>query len=134
MITSQLEAQRIRIGNLEEVRASGGSSNNNSPLSPPSAPTTNIRFDASRIPDAIKMIVPYRGDSKDKKSLATWISSVEGKLEFARNLLPAEADVEQTMALWVGIIRDKIVEEASDALASRNNPETWEEIKQVLVE
>lgn len=133
-LTSQLEAQRLRLANLEERRASGGNYNNPFPLSQPSAPATTSRFDASRIPDAIKMIVPYRGDSKDKKSLATWINSVEGKLEFARNLLPEEADIEQIMPLWVGIIRDRIVEEASDALASRNNPETWEEIKQVLVE
>lgn len=59
--------------------------------------TPENNFKASKIPDAIKMIVPYHGDPQ---TLATWIRSVEEKVKFASEDCPSERDRKKVWPLW----------------------------------
>lgn len=77
------------------------------------------------------MIVPYKGD---KKTLASWLTSVEEKLKYAKETCSSEDEIARTMPLWISIIRDKIVDEASEVLVARHTALEWNEIKTVLSE
>lgn len=77
---------------------------------------TTVQFDISHVLDAIKMIMPYKGD---KKTLAAWLTSVEQKIEFAKKLCPSPTELRRVMPLWVSVIRDKIQDEA---LLARRTP------------
>lgn len=129
-LTKQIEEQRLQIIALTS-RPVSSIETNPSGAATPTGRQQSIPFDASRVPDAIKLIVPYRGD---KKNLAAWLSSVEGKLEHAKKLCTTPAEITGVMPLWVSIIRDKIIDEASEALIARHTPCDWESIKQVLTE
>lgn len=94
----------------------------------PSA-TTTARFDASKIPDAIKMIVTYGGDTK---TLSNWINSVESKLTFAKGLCPTATEENNALPLWYSIIRDKIIDKANDVLVQNHTPVVWADIKKTL--
>lgn len=129
-LAAQIEEQRLQIATMTQDRL------DEREAGPSGTATPSIRgrvssFDASRIPDAIKLIVPYKGD---KKSLAAWLSSVEEKLEHAKSLFPSTADIKSVMPLWLSVIRDKIVDEASDALVARHTDCEWSEMKRVLIE
>lgn len=128
-LTAQIEQQRLQIEALSSRPRSNYESEVESRVRLPSNPTSS--FNPSRVPDAIKLIVPYKGD---KKSLATWIASVEEKLDHAKQLCPSAADVTMVLPLWTSIIRDKITEEASEALEARHTPCDWNIIKKVLIE
>lgn len=69
--------------------------------------------------------MPYKGD---KKVLSAWIASVEKNLEHAKSLCSSTAEVDAVMPLWVSVIRDKIIDEASQALVSRHTACEWDDI------
>lgn len=123
-LTNQMEAQRLQIQNLEEIRQA-------SAVRPVPSVVSPTNFDASRIPDAIKMVVPYAGDPK---LLATWLKSVEDKIKFAEATCPSQQDIDRAMPLWTSIIRDKIVDKANEALVSNHTPVVWADIQSTLRE
>lgn len=94
-------------------------------------PIPENNFKASKIPDAIKMIVPYHGDPK---TLATWIRSVEEKVKFASEDCPSERDRKRAWPLWISVIRDKILDEANNVLVANHIPTDWEAIKTALID
>lgn len=126
-LTAELEAQRLQIERLLNRQ----STSSNASLSPSNARETTGRNDVPRVPDAIKFIVPYKGD---KKTLASWLTSVEEKLKYAKQTCSSEEEIAHAMPLLVSIIRDKIVGEASEALVARHTALEWSEIKTVLSE
>lgn len=125
-LSAQLEAQRLQITALENARQNIGNTDR-------VQITQSVlpKFDASKIPDAIKMIVTYNGDPK---CLSNWTSSVESKLTFAKQLCPTAEDEANAMPLWHSIIRDKIVDKANDVLVQSHTPTEWCEIKKTLEE
>lgn len=125
-LAAQLEQQRLQIASLTQQRIDAIEAG-------PSRAITiqNRAFDTSRVPDAIKLIMPYKGD---KKTLSAWIASVEKKLEHAKKLCSSTAEIDSVMPLWVSVIRDKIVDDASQALVSRHTDCEWSAIKKVLTE
>lgn len=129
-LTARMEEQRLQIeALLTRPRSNSGSGEGPSRIRSSSGPATS--FDISKVPDAIKLIVPYRGD---KKSLASWIASVDEKLDHAKGLCPSAAEIAIVMPLWTSIVRDKITDEASEALVARHTPCDWDNIKKVLTE
>ncbi|XP_052563551.1 uncharacterized protein LOC128092821 [Culex pipiens pallens] len=101
-LREDLERQRLEIVELQgrnENELFGDPSDD--PEAAVEMPIPENNFKASKIPDAIKMIVPYHGDPK---TLATWIRSVEEKVKFASEDCPSERDRKRAWPLW---IRDK---------------------------
>lgn len=127
-LANQLEQQRLQIASLTQERNDATEAG---PSRVVAIPSKTSSFDASRVPDAIKLIVPYKGD---KKTLSAWIASVEKKLEHAKSLCSSTAEIDSVMPLWVSVIRDKILDEASQALVSRHTDCEWSAIKKVLTE
>lgn len=127
-LAAQLEQQRLQIASLTQSRL------DELEVGPSRMVTTPNRvasFNPSRVPDSIKLIVPYKGDNK---SLSAWITSVEKKLEHAKSLCSSTVEIDAVMPLWVSVIRDKITDEASQALVSRHTECEWDAIKKVLIE
>lgn len=119
-----IEQQRLQLERLQRENTGPSSA-----LQLASPPVTSARFDPSRVPDAIKMIVPYNGNPK---LLSSWISSVESKLNFSKQLCPTPEDEADALPLWYSIIRDKIVDKANDALLQNSTPCEWAAIKSLL--
>lgn len=100
LLTAQVEEQRLQIFALasrddnpeyENEDANEGSS--------PRANTernNTVQFNIFRVPDAIKMIMTYKGD---KKTLAAWLTSVEQKIEFAKKSLTVPNGTSKSNAL-----------------------------------
>lgn len=127
-LAAQLEQQRLQIASLIRDRHDAIEAGPSG-----TAVVTNRvpSFDTSRVPESIKLIVPYKGD---KKTLSAWVASVEKKLEYAKGLCSTQAEIDSVMPLWVSVIRDKIIDEASQALVSRHTACEWDAIKKVLTE
>lgn len=79
----------------------------------------------SRIPDTIKLIPAYSGDTKD---LESWISTVENVLA-----LYVELANTPTYQVWILTVRNKLVGKASDALNNSHTPLDWNSIKETLI-
>lgn len=82
----------------------------------------------SKIPDPIKMIAEYNGNSK---SLTHWISSVDRTVEAYEVAAQNRPDI---FAFWVGVIRTRCVGKAHDALVSRSIGNDWPAIRSCLIE
>lgn len=129
-LVAQLELQKLKIASLEEITTSASTRNGPSLPANPSG-TTTAKFDASRVPDAIKLITPYGGDPK---TLYSWLTSVESKFDFAKKLCPTPEEATRALPLWHSIIRDKVVDKANDVLVQNHTPTEWLEIKRTLEE
>lgn len=95
------------------------------PIEPAAAPTSNDDFARGRVPDIIKGLPQYSGSLHQ---LNTWIQSVDRILNHFKSL--AKTDIYQ---LWLQEIRNKIVGEAGDMLASNGIPLDWPTIKSQLI-
>lgn len=132
-LTAQLEEQKLQILHLTQTNSSvqeEDDGNDEGAIALPNR-SNQLHFNASRIPDAIKLIATYKGE---RKSLSAWLASVESKLEHAKKLCSSEEELKSVMPLWISVIRDKIVDEASDALVASHTDCEWDEIKRVLTE
>lgn len=127
-LTAQLDEQRAQIASLSQDRRDALEAG---PSRGAAVANRVSSFDPSRVPDSIKLISPYKGD---KKTLSAWIASVEKKLEHAKGLCSNTAEINSVMPLWESVIRDKIIDEASQALVSRHTTCEWNAIKKVLTE
>lgn len=83
---------------------------------------------ASKIPDPIKFLSNYDGD---QQTLHHWITQVENVLAIYDEVRVTHAAIYN---VWLGIIRSKVQGKANEALVSRNVPNTWAEIKAVLID
>lgn len=137
-LRAQLAEQRLRVAALERgenaveedlSEEDGGSDVEEGARALPLA--KQITFNASKIPDAIKLITSYHGEPK---LLAGWIRSVEEKLKFAELACPTEQDRILARPLWSSIIRDKILGEASNVLIIHQVSTNWCDIKEALIE
>jgi Retrotransposon gag protein len=82
----------------------------------------------SKIPDPIKFISNYDGDSK---TLHYWLTSVEVVINLYDNVRLGHPAV---FAVWLGVIRSKIIGKANDALVLRHVPLAWANIRACLIE
>lgn len=89
-----------------------------------------VVFDATKIPDVIKMIPGYSGIELE---LPAWLDSVERKLECAKQTVPQDK-IAIVTPIWESIIRDKITGKANEALLMSNTDCTWVAIKDKLKE
>ena len=80
---------------------------------------------ATRVPDIIKQIPDYDGDTS---SLHRWIINVDSVIQSFTDLNV------QILPVWVNIIRSKIVGEADRALIATCAGPSWAEIKAKLIE
>lgn len=78
-----------------------------------------------RVPDLIKGIPTFSG--KNPKQVGEWIQCVERILNQYNHLRGSELYV-----LWLQEVRNKIIESASDKLASQGTPLDWDAIKNQL--
>lgn len=92
------------------------------------APAAAVQF--PKIPDLIRLVPEFNGNPRN---LSRWIESVEQKLEESKKFI-APNDHPIILPIWLGIIRDKIVEKANDALTASHTPLEWGSIKNTLVE
>lgn len=92
------------------------------------APAAAVQF--PKIPDLIRLVPEFDGNPRN---LSRWIESVEQKLEESKKFI-APNDHPIILPIWLGIIRDKIVEKANDALTASHTPLEWGSIKNTLVE
>lgn len=114
-----LDDQKLQIERLLN-RATGSN--------PVPQPATN-HFDITRIPDVIKLIPAYDGDTK---GLPAWISSVEQKLECAKAQVP-DTEKDNALQIWASIIRDKISGKANEILTNNQTECKWADIKAQLI-
>lgn len=84
----------------------------------------NDDFSRGRVPDIIKGLPQYSGSSHQ---LSTWIQSVERIIRHFRSLHGTAI-----FELWLQEIRNKIIGEAGDMLASNGIPLEWNAIKSQL--
>lgn len=85
----------------------------------------NDEFQRGRIPDLIKIIPTFNGNSK---VLPNWLDTVEKTLRHFDHLSGTES-----FNLWLQDIRNKVVGEAGDLLASCGTPLIWNSIKAQLL-
>ena len=85
----------------------------------------NDEFQRGRLPDLIKRIPTFSGNSK---ILSNWIDTVEKVLKHFRHLTNTES-----YDLWLQDVRNKIIDEAGDLLASCGTPLNWPSIKAQLL-
>lgn len=85
-----------------------------------------MTFDAFRIPDPIKSIPEYDGN---RKQLNAWLQTAEDTL---RVFVPLVS--EPQIKLYVQAVSNKIKGRAKDALCLAGNPQSFQEIKTVLLE
>lgn len=118
-LQQQLEQQRIQIERLLHL-----------PAGPSTAPQPTLNFDATHIPDILKLIPGYDGDVK---GLPAWIDSVQQKLDCALERVPAN-DKNAATKIWSSVIRDKITGKANDVLISNQTKCEWDHIKAQLTD
>lgn len=121
-LSAQLREQQLQIEARENTQANTSNANR-MPVAQNASPQS--RFDASKIPNAIKMIVTYNGDPK---SLPNWIVSIDSKLDFAKT----PEDEENALPLWQSVIQDKVVDKANEVLIQNHTPVEWGAIKKTL--
>ena len=122
-LTRLLEEQRVQLTELANTRQADRA-----------LPVANQQaqgFDKYRIPDLIKIIPTY---DREGSMLATWLESVEQKIHFAAEAVPNGEILAEITPLWTGVIRDKIVGKANEALVCSHTPLVWAEIKSTLKE
>lgn len=115
-----LERQRLQIDRLINRRADAD-------LAPQPAPA---RFDITRVPDIIKVIPGYDGDTK---GLPAWINSVEQKLNCAKSQVPDD-EKDRAEAVYTSVIRDKISGKANEILLNNQTSCNWADIKAQLID
>lgn len=101
----------------------------NNEAAPPAPPAENIvhaLVNASRVPDTIKLLPTYDGDSRE---LSTWIQSVETTLALYVNLQGSHI-----YRIWLNQIRLKIIGKANEALTTSHTPTEWAAMRATLVE
>lgn len=104
---------------LQGLAPSTANIENNSP-----AVAQPVSGDVFRIPDPIKAIPTYDGS---RKQLQSWIMSVENTLKIFKSLVS-----KQTYEIYVQVILNKITGNAKDAVCLAGNPQTFEEVKEIL--
>lgn len=88
----------------------------------------NDIINGSKIPDPIKLLPSYDGDSQ---SLHHWLTQVESVLEVFDDVRVNHAAI---YTVWLGVIRAKIHGTANEALVMRNVGNNWADIRTVLVD
>lgn len=121
-LAAKVEDQNLQITALRQARQA----------TPAPAPQPQGRVaDRVSIPDPIKLVPVYAGEPE---KLQSWIASVDQKIDFSIKLVNDPTIVEEIMPLWVGIIRDKITNEANEVLIRNQVNLEWSEIKAALKE
>lgn len=82
--------------------------------------------DLFRIPDPIKSIPSFDGS---RKQLNAWLKTVEDTLNVFAPMV-----TEQQFVLYLQAINNKIEGKAKDVLCLAGNPQSFQEIKQILIE
>lgn len=82
----------------------------------------------SKIPDPVKLLPSYDGDSQ---SLHHWLTQVESVLAVFDDVRIHHIGVYN---IWLGVIRAKIHGAASEALVMRNVGIDWDDIRTVLID
>lgn len=127
----QIAALQSASAAAENLSAAGTSAGVPAPQPPtPAASTAVVVQNSPRIPDLIKMVPEFNGNSRN---LPRWLESVEEKLVESKRFLPRN-EINQVLPVWLGIIRDKITEKANDALSASHTPLDWELMKTTLIE
>lgn len=85
-----------------------------------------LTLDVFRIPDPIKSIPNFDGN---RKQLVSWLQTVEDTLSFFEPIVQ-----EQQMRIYWQAVQNKIEGKAKDVLCLAGNPQTFGEIKQILIE
>lgn len=88
----------------------------------------NDVINESKIPDPIKLIPDYDGDTK---TLHHWLQTVENVLQL---YLEVQAGNVVIYNVWIGVIRSKIRGKANEALVSRNVGIVWADIRTTLID
>lgn len=130
-LSTQLEQQRQLIANLETSTILNSSNNCSALPVNPLGIATVARYDASRVPDAIKLITPFGGGLK---LLPNWIESIKSKLNFAKQLCPTPDDEVNATPMWHSIVRDKVIDKANEALIQNHTLAKWSEFRKTLKE
>lgn len=112
----ELEAVQRELAALRQQIISQGT--------PESQIDMNNEFTRGRVPDLIKGLPQFNGNSKQ---ITQWIQSVERILHLYQHLENSDF-----FPLWLQEIRNKITGEAGDLLASNGTPLNWGEIKKQL--
>lgn len=140
----QAEAAAEQIAALQEASAAASAAASGSlagtsgttpgvPVPQPPAPaasTAVVVQNSPRIPDLIKMVPEFNGNSRN---LPRWLESVEEKLAESKRFLP-QNEINRVLPVWLGVIRDKITEKANDALSASHTPLDWNLMKTTLIE
>ena len=118
-LREELDARDAQIAQLQAQLAQGNQV--------PAANNVNIDLEISRgrVPDLVKGLPIFSGNPK---TLSDWIKSVERILSRYRHLNGSEE-----LHLWLQEIRNKIIGEAGDMLASNGTPLHWDTIKRQLM-
>lgn len=88
----------------------------------------NDVINGSKIPDPIKLIPDYDGDTK---TLHHWLQTVENVLQLYIEVQAGNAVIYN---VWIGVIRSKIRGKANEALVSRNVGIVWADIRTTLID
>lgn len=88
----------------------------------------NAVINSSKIPDPIKFLPSFDGETK---TLHHWLTAAQDVLALYEDVRVAAPAVYR---VWIGVIRSKIVAKANEALVSRNIPNDWDAIRLNLIE
>ena len=88
----------------------------------------NDVINASKIPDPIKFLPVYQGDTKTLHHFLNAVENVIAIYEEVRLGNPAIFNV------WLGVIRSKITDKANEALIARNVGNDWAAIRLTLID
>lgn len=133
-LRARLEEQRLQIAVLEEAQERRAEettiihANQQSDIA--QVPLQASMNNPPRIPDLIRMIPEFDGSPR---KLPRWIESVEQKLNESKKFVP-QNEIPQILPIWVGIIRDKIIDKANDVLSAGHTPLDWNSIKNTLTD
>lgn len=87
----------------------------------------NAFLNSQKIPESIKGIPVYSGDTKN---LFQWLKNVDAVVAILENA-PASQEVQ---VIWMNNIRAKIIDKANDALIAKNLEGTWANMRETLIE
>lgn len=86
----------------------------------------NQAVDLFRIPDPIKSIPSFDGN---KKQVAAWLKTAEETLRMFEPLVP-----QPQLRMYIQAVKNKIEGKARDIICLAGDPESFQEIKQILLE